>query len=129
MLRNGQEPDLALDGAGRPRIAYADYDVGGLGYAWCDGDCTTAAGWQHVNVETSAVGAGVAGGLSAPLRRRAVGRHDAVAGAGSRGLPWVAYDTVYNARCWYNDDSGIWEPDYRFHLVMRAVRVVEVRLP
>ncbi|MEZ4558516.1 MAG: hypothetical protein R2854_19155 [Caldilineaceae bacterium] len=128
--RNGQEPDIALDGAGRPRIAYADYDVGGLGYAWCDGDCTTAAGWQHVNVETSAAlaqvwpvaypphcDAGLWDGMTPSL---ALDR---------AGLPWVAYDTVYNARCWYNDDSGIWEPDYRFHLVMRAVRVVEVRLP
>lgn len=50
---HGQDADLALDGAGRPRIAY-DAFGSGLGFAWCDSACETAgAVWQHTIAESS----------------------------------------------------------------------------
>jgi hypothetical protein len=40
--KDGQGPDLVLDSAGRPRLAYGLYNAGGLGYSWCDANCETA---------------------------------------------------------------------------------------
>jgi hypothetical protein len=40
------------------------------------------------------------------------------------GNPRIAYDTTYHARCWYNYDTGEWEPWSVMHLIQRAVRVV-----
>jgi hypothetical protein len=48
--------DLALDGTGRPRIAYHAPIAAGFGlyYAWCDAACATnAAGWQVQKLEAS----------------------------------------------------------------------------
>jgi hypothetical protein len=50
---HGQNADLALDGADRPRIAY-DAFGGALSLAWCDTDCESAAVWQHKSLEQSA---------------------------------------------------------------------------
>jgi hypothetical protein len=48
----GQDVDLALDGQGRPRLAYSGLNDS-LGYSWCDQDCEdSAAGWQHVVAES-----------------------------------------------------------------------------
>lgn len=51
---HGQNADLALTSAGRPRIAY-DAFGSALGYAWCDAGCESdTAQWQHQVVEPSA---------------------------------------------------------------------------
>ncbi len=47
---------LALDGLGRPRIAYHAPPAAGFGlfYAWCNADCATATqGWQAQKMEAS----------------------------------------------------------------------------
>ena len=44
---NGQGPDLVLDAAGQPQLAYALYEVGGIGYSRCTGNgafCEEAGG-------------------------------------------------------------------------------------
>src|SRR5690625_5107315 len=42
---NGPEVALALDPAGRPHVVIGDYFS--LSYAYCSGDCSSAAGWQR----------------------------------------------------------------------------------
>jgi hypothetical protein len=52
---DGENPDLALDTQGRPRIAYNMPGGKGLGYVWCDTACDTAAGWSTTVAESSAL--------------------------------------------------------------------------
>ena len=125
-INEGRGPDLALDAAGKPRIAYALYNAGGLGYSWCNSTCeSTTAPWQHQVTESrSALAAawpvafasncdgGLWDGIAPTL---------ALDGAGN---PRIAYDTTYNARCWFNPDTGEWDPWSVFLLVQRAVRVL-----
>ncbi|MCL4489187.1 MAG: hypothetical protein M1570_13805 [Chloroflexi bacterium] len=48
--------DLALDAQGRPRMAYRDVVNDGLGYAWCNANCTSgAASWQHTLAESDLI--------------------------------------------------------------------------
>ncbi|GIK40883.1 MAG: hypothetical protein BroJett011_47160 [Chloroflexota bacterium] len=49
----GDGVDLALDPANRPRLAYQMGDDG-LGYAWCNGVCGAASGWQSRTAESTA---------------------------------------------------------------------------
>jgi hypothetical protein len=43
----GQDPAIALDRQGRPRIAYTRPSLEGIGYLWCDSQCESgAAQWQ-----------------------------------------------------------------------------------
>jgi hypothetical protein len=123
--RDGQGLDLALDTAGRPRLAYALYNAGGLGYSWCDSNCEAPdAVWQHRVVESRAnllaawsvaypphCNAGLWDGLTPSLA------------LDGDGQPRIAYDTTYYARCIYNPDTGEWKPWQEFNLVWRAVRV------
>ncbi len=52
-INEGRGPDLELDAAGKPRIAYALYSAGGLGYSWCNSSCdSTTATWQHQVTES-----------------------------------------------------------------------------
>ena len=122
---NGQGPDLVLDAAGQPRLAYALYDEGGIGYSGCDGNCETpGALWQHQVVESRAdllaawsvaypphCNGGLWDGLTPSL---ALDR---------AGNPHLAYDTTYHARCIYIPETGEWKPWQEFHLIWRAVRV------
>lgn len=122
---DGRGPDLELDSAGRPRLAYALYNAGGLGYSWCNGNCESAgATWQHRVVKSRAnlqadwpvafpphCDGGLWDGLTPTL---ALDR---------AGHPRIAADTTYHARCWYNPDTGEWDPQSIFHLIWRAVRV------
>lgn len=50
---NGEGVAMALDAAGRPRLAYQMGDEG-LGYAWCDGGCESALGWRSRTAEAMA---------------------------------------------------------------------------
>ena len=123
---DGQDPDLELDAAGRPRIAYALSSAGGLGYAQCSARCEEAgAAWQFEVVETHTdlanawtvpipphCDGGIWGGLTPSLSLTA------------NGTPRMAYDATYHARCWYDDETDQWEPWPQFSLVKRAVRVV-----
>lgn len=120
----GQDPDLELDAAGRPHIAYALYH-GGLGYAHCNERCTEApARWQFLTVETAddlAAAWNVAypphcdGGIWSGLTPSLA--------LDPQGGPRMAYDATYHARCWYDDENDQWEPWPQFALVKRAVRV------
>jgi hypothetical protein len=78
--------DLALDAAGRPRLALyepapIDITVGGaLYYAWCDApDCARADAWQHIQVAQGE-------GMNADLLIDAQGRTHMVYDAGQRGV-------------------------------------------
>jgi hypothetical protein len=122
--REGQEPDLELDAAGKPHIAYAIYSSGGLAYSRCESACESAAAqWTHLTVESSNdlaaqwnvaqpphCDAGVWTSLTPSL---------ALDGDGN---PHFGYDATYHARCWYNDVTKQWEPFSQFHLVVRTVR-------
>lgn len=121
----GQEPDLELDGAGRPHVAYALYSEGGLGYSICQGNCESgSANWQHEVLESrndlqmawpvampSHCDGGLWDGLTPSL---ALGSDDA---------PHIAYDITYYARCHYVGEDQ-WEPWSEMNLVWRAVRVL-----
>ncbi len=123
--KDGRGPDLALDTAGRPRLAYALYHAGGLGYSWCNANCEApGAAWQHRVVESRAnlmaawtipypphCNEGLWDGLTPSL---------ALDGGGQ---PRIAYDTTYYARCIYVPETGEWKPWHEIHLVWRAVRV------
>jgi hypothetical protein len=55
-VSDGQDPDLALDGQGRPRIVYRNAVADGLRYAWCDASCESITPvWQQRLVEPSTV--------------------------------------------------------------------------
>lgn len=123
---DGRHPDLELDSQGRPRLAYALYHAGGLGYSWCNGSCESAgAAWQHQTVETRAdlhtiwpvaypphCDGGLWDGLAPVLA------------LDSAGNPRIAYDTAYHAQCWYDDPyDDDPNPVFRFHLIARSVRV------
>lgn len=54
MAENGYEPNLALDGAERPRIAYRNAKDDGIGYIWCNEQCESAQGnWQGGLLESA----------------------------------------------------------------------------
>src|SRR5690606_37251890 len=121
---NGQEPDLELDAAGRPRIAYALYDQAGLGYGWCDSACETTAGqWQHRTVESGEdlaalwpvahpphCDGGFWQGLTPTLA------------LDKSGNALIGYDATYYARCWYKVVTNEWEIFHQFSLVKRTAR-------
>ncbi|MCB0127505.1 MAG: hypothetical protein KDE58_34815, partial [Caldilineaceae bacterium] len=129
---NGQEPDLELDSAGRPRIAYADYDQGGVGLLWCNTDCeTTNAQWQKQQIEDRAqlyqawpvaypphCDGGIWDGNTPKLVLT------------GNGDPQIAYDGTYHARCYYDDDpSDNIPPTLEFHLIVRSARLVSFANP
>jgi hypothetical protein len=52
-VNNGRGPDLELTANGLPQIAYAQYNVNGIGYSWCSANCeSTSSVWQHQVVES-----------------------------------------------------------------------------
>jgi hypothetical protein len=122
---NGQGPDLVLDAADQPHLAYALDEVGGVGYSRCTGNCDMPdAFWQHQIVETrdDLIAAwpvaypincegGLWNGLTPSLALDAGGN------------PHLAYDATYHARCTYIPETGEWRPWDVYHLVWRAVRV------
>ena len=123
-LKNGAGADLELSAQGQPRVAYALYDQGGLGYAHCDQHCETTSAWQTQVVEARGdlesawpvafpthCDGGIWDGQTPVL---ALDQTDA---------PHIAYDTYYSARCWYDEAGGEWKPYYEFHVIQRAVRV------
>ena len=130
---DGQEPDLELDRGGRPRIAYADYNTGGLGYAWCNEGCDTAnAQWQHKVIETR-TDLQTAWNVPFPRDHCDAGLWNSLTPTlafGADGNAYVAYDATYHARCYYDDNpNDNIPPDWHFGLVMRSVRLVAFAQP
>lgn len=129
---DGQEPDLELDSAGRPRIAYADWDEGGVGILWCNEACETAnAQWQNKLLEDRAklyqawpvvypphCDCGVWDGNTPKLVLR------------GNGDPQLAYDGTYHARCFYDDNpTDNNPPTMEFHLIERSARLISFANP
>ncbi len=126
---NGQEPDLALDTAGRPRIAYSDWDHGGIGYAWCDSGCAGgSANWHHRLVDDRdamyrawpvAYPLNCTGGLWNTLTP--------TLSLPASGSAQIAFDATYHARCLYDrNPNDTIPPTSEMNLITRAVRVVSV---
>ena len=126
---NGQEPDLELDALGRPRIAYADWEKGGIGFAWCNQDCVGASGnWQHRIVEDRdalyqawpvAYPAHCTGGLWNTLTPTLA--------LPPSGPAQIAIDATYHARCLYDHNpSDNVPPSSEMNLITRAFRLVTV---
>jgi hypothetical protein len=130
-VNDGRGPDLELDTTGKPRIAYALYNAGGLGYSWCNNSCeSTTATWQH-QVSESRSSLYTAWPVAYPGNCDG-GLWDGIAptlALDSSGDPRIAYDTTYYARCWYNSDTGEWDPWHQYQLIQRAVRVVYFSQP
>jgi hypothetical protein len=122
---DGQEPDLELDSRGNPRIAYADWNSGGLGYAWCDQACDSdAAQWEHKLIETR-TDLQEAWDVPFPLDHCDAGFWNSLTPTldlvGDKAH--VAYDATYHARCYYDDNpNDNIPPDWHYGLVMRSVR-------
>jgi hypothetical protein len=129
---DGQEPDLQLDGSGRPRIAYADWNSGGLGFAWCDVACDAAnAQWNHQLIETR-TDLGTAWNVPFPRDHCDAGLWNSLTPtlflAGDKAH--VAYDATYHARCYYDDNpNDNIPPDWHYGLVMRSVRLLVFTQP
>jgi hypothetical protein len=121
---DGQEPDLELDGAGRPHIAYALYTNGGLGYSTCSAACESGgAQWRHQVIE-SRTDLEAAWSVAHPPHCSG-GLWDGltpVLSLDANNAPHIAYDATYYARCHYVDEER-WEPWNEMNLVWRAVRV------
>jgi len=129
---DGQEPDLALDNAGRPRIAYAHYEQGGVGLLWCNVACeTTNAQWQHKVLEDRtqlyqawpvAYPPHCDGGIWDGHTPKLV--------LTGNGDPQVAFDGTYHARCFYDDNpTDNQPPTLDFHLIVRAARLISIANP
>lgn len=128
---NGKHPDLELDTQGRPHIAYADIDDGGLGYVWCSANCETDnPTYQHKVVESTqlleqvwpvAIPPHCDGGLWHGITP--------ILALDGANQPHVAYDTTYHAQCFYDDPSDGQPPFSAFHLIVRAVRATVFELP
>lgn len=123
-VKNGTGADLELNAQGQPRVAYALYDQGGLGYARCDQNCESSNAWQSQVIE-SRVALETAWPVAFPTHCDG-GIWDGqtpVLALDAAGAPHIAYDTYYSARCWYDEAGGEWKPYYEFHVIQRAVRV------
>ncbi|MFN8444729.1 MAG: hypothetical protein U0175_28345 [Caldilineaceae bacterium] len=129
---DGQEPDLELDSAGRPRIAYADYDQGGVGITWCNEACETpGAQWQNKLIEDRnklyqawpvVYPPHCDGGIWDGNTPRLILR--------GKGDPQLAYDGTYHARCFYDEDPTDNEPPIMaLHLIERSVRLISFADP
>jgi hypothetical protein len=122
---NGQGPDLVLDAAGQPHLAYAVYDVGGVGYSRCTGTCDTPeALWQHQIVETRD-DLRASWPVAYPINCEA-GLWDSLTPSlalDAAGNPRLAYDATYHAPCTYIPETGEWKPWDVWQPVWRAVRV------
>lgn len=129
---DGQEPDLELDRQGRPRIAYADWNAGGIGLAWCNEQCdTTAAKWEHKLIEDRtklysawpvAYPPHCDGGLWDGLSPTLV--------LAPNGNPYIAFDGVYHAHCLYDDNPTDNNPPVsKMHLIVRTARLLAFAAP
>ncbi|HSD84163.1 MAG TPA: hypothetical protein VLG46_09905, partial [Anaerolineae bacterium] len=108
----GKHPDLELTAQGQPRLAFIRNLGDGLGYTWCDFGCeATLANWHNTIVETATTLDN-----EYPVARPPhcdVGTWSSlspVLSLDTGGHPRVAYDAVYDTRCWYDDDPNDGKP-------------------
>ncbi len=127
-LTNGQHPDLELDREGRPHLAYLTNGGGGVGYSRCTAACESEGGaWRHQTLETAA---DLETAFPVPIPSHCdAGLWDSltpVLALDPAGQARVAYDTVYEARCAYDDPFDNLPPGTRFEHVRRSVRLIWV---
>ncbi len=122
----GKHPDLEFNPQAQPRIAYIRSLGNGLGYVSCNTGCEGGqANWHNTIVETATTldeeypvarpphcDAGLWSGLSPVLS------------IDSGGHPRVAYDAVYDTRCWYDDPNDGLPPYPVFEQIWHSVRGV-----
>jgi hypothetical protein len=133
-LGGGRYADLALDAAGRPRIAYQNTygsdDQRGLGYAWCDVGCGAAgADWQHRTVDPAAR-LQAEYPVTKPLSCYESGWFDAIPSLAldRDGNPNVAYDALNAARCYYEVPNDPVKK-VKVEILWRAARWVQFAHP
>jgi hypothetical protein len=126
---DGIGADIELDAAGRPRIAYLnDFD---LGYAWCNNDCTSAAGWQHGyadNDQTMEQEYPIA--LPFTCSSGIWDSYSPSLALDTQGNPRIAYDASYKAYCQYQDPTDPTKPPTNeFHEIWHSVRTIFTNQP
>lgn len=124
----GQEPDIELDGQGRPWIAYLDSTRGGVGITTCDATCVDVRRWRFGQLEDRADLA-QAWPTGYPQGCH-TGQWHAVAPSlvlPAGDVPIVGFDATYHAQCLYDDIlSDTIPPVVALHEIERAVRLVSV---
>jgi len=106
--QTGMHPALVLDKADRPRIAYQDWEKGGLGYIWCAANCnTSAAEWRGGLVEDDGVLDQTHSIKPLPTCVRGGwqgGKRPALS-LDAAGNPRIAYDAEYLMECYRYPDN------------------------
>lgn len=126
----GINPDLELDGAGKPRIAYGSRPTAGglLGYAWCNSaSCAdTGAPWRQRAVESNTtLNTAFTPALPGHCRPQEQAWTDAIPSLSldAAGHPRIAYDVLNSAMCYYDLGGGN-GTGYRAEKIWRSARVV-----
>jgi hypothetical protein len=122
---HGGDPDIVFDDEGQPWIAFVAGEGNGVGLVACEANCTQAAGWvdllmdsyEQLDQEWPVAYAPVCdGGLwNAWTPSLAFDR---------QGNLRIVYDATYHAYCWWNTNHQTWEEYWQFWLVQRTVRGV-----
>lgn len=122
-LHDGQGPDIELDAANNPRIAFMQ-DNGDLGYAWCDQSCALMPDhWQVTTIETTeAQEADYPQALPPHCDQPLWQGLTPTLVLDSAGNPRIAHDVQVDARCTYVDPEDPNNPYIRFERVWNGVR-------
>lgn len=125
---SGQEPDIELDGQGRPWIAFLDAARGGVGITTCDSTCVDLRRWRFGHVEDHTDLARVwPGGYPQGCGNGAWNAAAPSLVLPSGDAPLVGFDATYHATCLYDEipEDDI-PPVTAPHEIERAVRLVSV---
>jgi hypothetical protein len=122
-VSHGRFPDIEIDCANHPRIAYTTYH-GDLGYAWCNAACDGAASsWQTQTIETVAAMHAVHPQALPPQCDQPLwyGITPTLA-LDTAGNPRIAHDVVVDGRCTYHDPTDPTKTYVRYERAWSGVR-------
>ncbi len=122
-LYDGQGPDIELNAANDPRVAFV-YENGDLGYAWCNNGCEAShTAWQAVVVEaTDEQEADNPQALPPNCDQDLWQGLTPTLALDTAGNPRIAHDIMVDARCTYEDPDDPNNPIIRFERVWNGVR-------